>query len=495
MKFYNTLTSKKEIFKPLRRRLVTMYNCGPTVYDYVHIGNLSSFLMADLIRRYLEYKGYKVKQVKNITDVGHILDSAVNGVDKMEIAVKREKKDPYEIAKFYTKAFLADEEKLNIKKAHFYPRATQHIKEMMALIKILLKKGYAYQARSGNVYFEVAKFKNYGKLSKNPPEKLIPGARIEIKKEKKDPKDFALWILDPHHIMKWKSPWGVGYPGWHIECSAMSMKYLGKTIDIHTGGEDNIFPHHEAEIAQSEAATGKKFVKYWMHKRHLLVEGQKMSKSLGNFFTLNDLEKLNFDPLVFRFLVLSAHYRSSLNFSKRAMLQAKEGLDRIYEFVLRLHELYTNKKQIKVHISKQIKSLITKTQKEFERNMDDDLNTPKAFASIFQLIAKGNKLINQNIVKPREAKLLYNFLMKIDKVLGLRLSKVIKFQIRIGNTIAKFKKKISKSEARMIKELILERQTARKQKDWQKADQIRQKLQKMGIEIKDTKSFTESTNF
>lgn len=486
LKFYNTLTSKKEIFKPRRAYTVTMYNCGPTVYDYVHIGNLSSYLMADLIRRYLEYKGFQVKQVKNITDVGHITESQMNEVDKMELAAKREKKDPYEIAKFYTEAFLADEKKLNIKKAHFYPRATQHINEMIDLIKILIKKGYAYKTQSGNVYFEVAKFKNYGRLSKNPPEKLIPGARIEVREEKKDPKDFALWICDPHHIMKWNSPWGWGFPGWHIECSAMSIKYLGKTIDIHTGGEDNIFPHHEAEIAQSEAATGKKFVNFWMHKRHLLVDGQKMSKSLGNFYILKDLEKLGFDPITFRFLVLSAHYRSQLNFSKKAIAQAKESLERVHEFILRLHELYTNKLQIK-RIGKQIKSLISKTKKDFEKYMDDDLNTPKALASIFQFIAEGNKLINQNKISPSEAKALYDFIIKIDRILGLKLSEIIKTQIKIRTTIVKFTKKPSKSEEKEIKTLVLARQTARKEKNWHKADRIREKLQKMGAEIKDIK--------
>jgi cysteinyl-tRNA synthetase len=475
LKLYNTLTSKKEIFRAKRGRIITMYNCGPTVYNYVHIGNLSAYLMADLIRRYLEYKGYKVKQVKNITDVGHITDSQVDGVDKMEIAARREKKDSYKIAKFYTEAFLEDEKKLNIKKAHFYPRATRHIKEMISLIKILIKKGYAYKTQNGNVYFEVAKFKNYGKLSKNPKEMLASGARIEVRKEKKDPKDFALWISDRNHLMKWKSPWGVGYPGWHIECSAMSMKYLGKTVDIHTGGEDNIFPHHEAEIAQSEAATGKKFVNFWMHKRHLLVSGQKMSKSLGNFYILSDLEKLGFDPIAFRFLVLSSHYMSSLNFSKRAMTQAKESIDRMREFILRLREIYSNGKP-KTQVSTQIKQLIAKTQKDFEKYMDDDLNTPKALAALFKFITEVNILIDKNEVKPEDTKVIYKFIIKIDQILGLDLEKA--------------KIAVSKSKEKEIQKLILERENARKEKNWQKADKIREELQKLGVEIKDTKAKT-----
>lgn len=470
LKLYNTFSRKKEIFKPLKKRQVSLYTCGPTVYDYVHIGNLSSFIMADLIRRYLEYKGYQMKHVKNITDVGHL--SEEEGLDKIETAAKRKKVKPEEIAQFYTKAFLEDEKKLNIKKADYFPKASQHIQEMIKLIKILLKKGYAYKTKSG-VYFEVAKFKNYGKLSGNPPEKLIPGYRVPFREEKKDPKDFALWIFDPKHLMQWSSPWGKGYPGWHIECSAMSMKYLGKTIDIHTGGEDNIFPHHEAEIAQSEAATGKKFVRFWIHKRHLLVEGKKMSKSLGNFYTLTDLIKMNYSPLAFRFLVLAAHYRKQLNFSKRGIEKAENTLSRLREFLERLKEIQEIKRQIKE--SKTVKKLISKAKNDFEKYMDDDLNTPKAFSVVFNFIHQINKLISQQKISPKTAQKIYNLFIRWDKIWGLNLaqSKTIKPQ---------FKKKIEK--------LIKERDLARKEKNWKKADKIRSQLEKMGIEVRDSKEKT-----
>jgi len=281
LKLYNSLTKQKEIFQSLaeekkKKKLVTMYTCGPTVYDYVHIGNLRSFLVADLLRRFLEFKGYKVKQVMNITDVGHMTSDAESGEDKMEAAARREKKDPWQIAEFFTKAFFADAQKINLKKAWKYPRATDHVKEMIKIIEKLVKNGYAYEV-NGSVYFDLSKFSDWGKLSGNKLEDLIAGARVEVISEKKNPYDFALWIKNPAHIMQWDSPWGKGYPGWHIECSAMAMKYLGEMIDIHTGGEDNKFPHHESEIAQSEGATGKQFVRYWLHVKHLMVDGEKMS--------------------------------------------------------------------------------------------------------------------------------------------------------------------------------------------------------------------------
>lgn len=494
LRLYNTLTKQKELFKPIKPKQVGIYTCGPTVYDYAHIGNLSAYIIADLLRRYLEYKGYKVKHIKNITDVGHLTEE--EGHDKIEEKAKKEKKDPWAIAQFFEKAFHQDEKKLNIKKADKFPRATEHIKEMIVLIKILLKNGFAYKTRSG-VYFSAAKFKNYGKLSGNPLGKLKVGARIDMREEKKDPHDFALWIFDPKHLMQWDAPFGRGYPGWHIECSAMAMKHLGKTLDIHTGGEDNIFPHHECEIAQSEAALNKKFVRVWIHKRHLLVDGKKMSKSLGNFYTLADLEKQGYSPPVFRFLVLSAHYRTNLNFTWKSMEQAIIGLEKIYEFVKKTKnqrlktKIYlersreiTNQKQKNlstlsmVKIKKNVKKLLNILKQRFEEALDDDLNTPKAMAAIFEFIGKINPLLTKNELDQKTAKEIYNLFAKIDKVLGLNLANPPKF-------------KLPKEREEEILKLIKQRHLARKNKNFTLADEIRKKISAMNVEIRDTKKGTE----
>jgi len=470
LKLYNTYSRKKETFEPLKESRVAMYNCGPTVYDYVHIGNLSSYLMADLIRRYLEYKKYKVVQIMNITDVGHLVSDEDSGEDKMIKGAEREKKSPQEIADFYTQAFFKDIEKINIKKADKYPKATGHIQEMIEITKELLDKGFAYKVE-GSVYFDISKFKNYGKLSGNTKEKLeelIKGARSEVVKDKnkKSPFDFALWLKAPeNHLMKWDSPWSMGYPGWHIECSAMSIKYLGKSIDIHTGGEDNIFPHHENEIAQSEALNNEQFVKYWMHKRYFLVDGKKMSKSGGNFYKLEDLEKLGFNPIDFRFLIIQSHYRSQVNFSKNGLKQAHESLERIKDFLLRLKSIDNNKE------NQDIEKIIQATKETFENHMDNDLDTPQALASLFELINQMNKLIDQEAIGQNNAKSISEFILNIDKILGLKLNE---------------DKNISKDRKSKIKELIAERGIARKNKNWSKADEIRDELLKLGAEIKDT---------
>jgi len=462
LKIYNTLTKKKEVFKPLKDKKVGMYNCGPTVYSFAHIGNLRAFIMADVIRRWLEELGYKVKQVKNITDVGHLTEE---DIDKMVVAAKREKKSPKQIARFYTKAFFEDEKKLNIKPAHVFPRATEHIEEMIKLIEILVKKGYAYK-KNGSVFFDVTKFKNYGKLSGNTLKKLKAGARLEIHPDKANPFDFALWIRAPReHLMKWKSPWGLGYPGWHIECSAMSMKYLGPSFDIHTGGEDNIFPHHENEIAQSEAATAKKFVHFWIHCGWLLVAGQKMAKSKGNFYTLRDLEQRSHNPLTFRLLILGAHHRSKFNFTFRGLKQAQEGLERIVEFLKKLKSI--ERKQTKQ--IPDVKRLLNKAKREFEKYMDDDFNTPRALAIMFETVKEGNKLVDENKLNPAEAGVFYNLIIKFDQVLGILPSKIV----------------IPKIPAE-IKKLVKEREKARKEKKWRKADKLRKETEKKGYKLEDT---------
>lgn len=465
LKLYNTLTKRKEPFKPLRKGIVTMYNCGLTVYDYAHIGNLRAFTFADVLRRYLEYKGFTVKQVMNFTDVGHMFSDVDIGEDKMEAAAKREKKDPWAIAEFYIKAFLEDSKKMNFEEPMARPRATEHINDMIRLIHKLIKNGYAYVV-NGSVYFDVTKFKDYGKLSGNTIEKLKTGAggRVKFNPDKRNQFDFALWINDPTHIMNWKSPWcEKGYPGWHIECSAMAMKYLGETIDIHTGGVDNLFPHHENEIAQSEGATGKKFVNYWLHNEHLLVEGRRMGKSLGNFYTLRDLLAKGYDAKAIRYLLMSTHYRQQLNFTFKGLEAAKNAVDRLINFARRLIDARGK------GCGEKLKTLMSDVKERFEEAMDDDLNVSVALAAIFDFVREVNKLMDNNMLSKEEAEEVYKLMMRFDKVLGI-----------IGE--AKKEEKLPEE----AKELIRKREEARKAKDWETADKIREQLKAMGVIIEDT---------
>ena len=465
LKLYNTLTKQKEAFKPLKKGIVTMYNCGSTVYDYAHIGNLRAFTFADILRRYLKYKGFTVKQVMNFTDVGHMFGDVDIGEDRMEAAATREKKDPWSIADFYIKVFLEDSKKMNLEEPMVRPRATNHINEMIQLTQKLIKNGYAYVV-NGSVYFDVTKFKNYGKLSGNTIEKLKLGAggTVEFNPDKKNQFDFALWINDPKHIMNWKSPWcEKGYPGWHIECSVMAMKYLGETIDIHTGGVDNLFPHHENEIAQSEAATGKKFVNYWLHNEHLLVEGGRMGKSLGNIYTLRDLLAKGYDLKAIRYLLMSSHYRQQLNFTFEGLEAAKNAVDRLINFVYRLINADGT------GCGEKIGALTSDVQRRFEEAMDDDLNISAALAALFEFVREVNKLSDDNMLSKEEAKEVYELMMKFDKVLGV-----------IGEI--KRKEELSKE----AEELIRKREEARKVKDWETADKIRKQLRSMGIIIEDT---------
>ena len=465
LKLYNTLTKKKEMFKPLKKGIVTMYNCGLTVYDYATIGNLRAFTFADMLRRYLEYKGFTVKQVMNFTDVGHMFEDVDIGEDKMEAAVIREKKDPWSVADFYIKAFLEDAKKMNFEEPMVRPRATDHINEMIELVEKLIEKGYAYVV-NGSVYFDVTKFKDYGKLSGNTIEKLKTGAggRVEYNPDKKNQFDFALWINDPKHIMNWKSPWcEKGYPGWHVECSAMAMKYLGETIDIHTGGVDNLFPHHENEIAQSEAVTGEKFVNYWLHNEHLLVEGRAMHKSLGNYFTLKDLTAKGHDPKAIRYLLMSTHYRQQLNFTFKGLEAAKSAVDRLTNFVYKLVKADGK------GCGEEIKRLMNRVQRDFEKAMDDDLNIGPALAALFDFVRDVNKLMDDDVLSKEEAEEVYKLMVKFDKVLGV-----------IGE--------VKKEEAlpKGAEELIRKREEARNAKDWKTADKIREELKQMGIIVEDT---------
>jgi len=451
MKLYNTLTRKKEEFKPIKPKEVGMYCCGPTVYNYAHLGNLRSFVFEDILKRALVYNNYKVNHIMNITDVGHLTSDADEGEDKMLKGAKREKKTVWQIADFYTKAFFEDIKKLNILKPDKTPKATEHIQEMINIIKILEKKGYTYQS-GGNIYFNTKKFKNYSKLARlkltNQKE------RVNKDKNKKNPTDFVLWFTKSkfqNQEMKWDSPWGKGYPGWHIECSAMSSKYLGKQFDIHCGGIDHIPVHHTNEIAQSECAFDKKpWVKYWLHNEFLLINNGKMSKSINNFLTLKSLEDKNIPPLALRYFFFTAHYRKKLNLTEKSIQSAKNSLEKLQHQVNLLKE------------SKEIKTnpkLVKKYKESFINAINDDLNIPKALALTWDLL-KDNQL---------SAKDKYNLLKDFDKVFGLNLNKT------------------KESIPEEIKKLISQREKARKNKDFKKADEIRNKIQDKGYLIEDSK--------
>lgn len=454
LKLYNTLTRKKEAFKPIQKGLVKIYSCGPTVYDYAHIGNFRAYVCSDILKRYLKYKGYKVRHVMNITDVD---DKTIKGANREGISLK-------EFTRRYEKAFFEDIETLNIDRADIYPRATEHIKEMAAIIKKLLKNGTAYKSEDG-IYFDISKFKNYGNLSHTKLEGLETGKRIKQDQyEKEQAQDFALWKAydkEDGNVV-WKTDIGDGRPGWHIECSAMSMKYLGEHFDIHAGGVDLIFPHHENEVAQSEASTKKKFVNYWVHNEHLLVDGHKMSKSLGNFYTLRDLLNKSYTPRAIRYLLLSAHYKMQLNFTEEAVKAAENAAQRLDDFMIKLKEIKNAYK------NKDIGKLIQKTKKEFGNAMDDDLNISIALAHIFEFIKEINTLMMHSKIGKNDSKKIINFMHGIDKVLGI----------------------LKEKEGRLtpeLKKLINEREKARKEKDYAKADKIREELKQKGIVLEDTK--------
>jgi cysteinyl-tRNA synthetase len=456
IRLFNTLTRQKEKFVPLEKGKARMYTCGLTVYDYGHIGNFRTFMFEDLLRRWLEFRGFKVTQVMNITDVD---DRTVTASNKKGVPLN-------EHTKPYIDAFFEDLTTLNIEKAEHYPRATEHIPEMVALIEKLLAKGYAYRGEDNSIYFSIAKFKDYGKLSKFKVDELKTGARVKVDDyEKAEAKDFALWKAwtpDDGNVF-WGTIIGKGRPGWHIECSAMSMKYLGETFDIHTGGVDNMFPHHENEIAQSEAATGKKFVNYWLHSEHLLVEGKRMGKRYGNYYTVRDLTKMGYDPKAIRYLLLSTHYRQQFNFTFEGLVAAKNAVDRLTNFVYRLMD--TDGKGC----GEKIELLIRKVQKDFGEAMDDDLNIGTALAALFDFVREVNNLLDGNMLSKEEAEEVYKLMVNLDRILGV-----------IGEV--RREEKLPKE----AEELINEREKARKAKDWEAADKIRGQLKAMGIVIEDT---------
>lgn len=467
MFLYNTFSKKKEKFKSLKKGRVSLYTCGPTVYDYDHLGHAWNYTMSDILRRALEYNKYKVKHQLNITDVGHLENDLDNGEDKMEKSALKNKKSVWQIAKYFTKIYFTNRKKLNLLEPHIISHATDHISEMIDLIKKILKKGKAYQTNNG-VYFSVEKFPTYGLLSGNTLEKLKAGARIEINSQKKHPADFALWKLTPKNTkrqMEWNSPWGKGFPGWHIECSAMIMKHLGTQIDIHTGGEDNIFPHHECEIAQTETITNKKFVQFWFHARFLTINGEKMSKSLNNFYTLSDIEKKGFSPLSLRYLFLTSHYRSKLNFTWESLQASQIALDNLYQ---KIRELKSKIEKDRIGNNEQLQKLIKQIKNHEYKNkfldfISDDLNTPKALALIWKLIK--DESISEQIK--------YVLLLDFDQVLGLNLSKVKSIVI-----------------PQKIKKIIEQREKLRQLQEWQKADELRNKITELGYLIDDTSQGT-----
>ncbi len=483
LKLYNTLTRKTEEFKPLAEGRVGMYVCGPTVYGHAHLGHAKSYVSFDVLVRYLRYLGYSVTYVQNITDVGHLTDDADAGEDKIIVAARKEKKHPMAIAEYYTRSYFDDMDKLNCARPDISPRASGHIVEQIELVKILLQKGFAYEV-NGSVYFDVSKFPDYGKLSGRNVEEMIAGARVEVSPEKKHPADFALWKkAEPNHIMQWPSPWGMGYPGWHLECSVMSMKYLGKTIDIHGGGIENQFPHHECEIAQSEAANDAQFVRYWVHNNMVTVDGQKMGKSLGNFITLKQVftenpepkhERLSrkYDALAVRQLVLNSHYRSPLDFSDEALHAAQSGYEKITDAVIAVRKQIKNvpKGQIDAGIAEELKQL----KEKFEAGMNDDLNTSVALSSLFELVRIANSLVEKSGTAAETLGAIDDLFTHLGgDVLGI---------VKESYPQADGEEKIIDE---LIKTFIAQRNEARKKKDFATADVIRKKLDEIGVVLED----------
>lgn len=458
IRVYNTITRQKEEFVPQTGRKVGIYACGPTVYDFFHIGNARVFIVFDVIRRYLRYRGYEVTFVQNFTDID---DKMINRANELGITVT-------ELADRYIEAYLADAEALGVEPADVHPRATEHIPEMIALVQRLMAKGLAYEVE-GDVYFQTLAFAAYGELSTQPLDELVAGARVEVDERKKAPLDFALWKKQKPGEPAWDSPWGKGRPGWHIECSAMSMKYLGDTLDIHAGGPDLVFPHHENEKAQSEGATGKAFARYWLHVGYLNVNQEKMSKSLGNFMTVRDIRQ-KFDPQVVRFFMLSAHYRSPINFSPDLLDQAQSGLERLNNVVYNLRDLLCKLSPdngLDSLTAERLATVATYRQR-FIDAMDDDFNTADALAVLFDLARETNTYL-QSTVPSRAV---------VENTLAIFAE--------TGAVLGFFADKEAGLLDAQVEELIARRQDARQRKDWAAADALRDELQRLGVMLEDT---------
>ena len=450
--FYNTLTKTKEEFKPLEDNTVRIYTCGPTVYKDASIGNMKSYIFMDNLRRVLKYNGYKLKHAMNITDVGHLVSDGDEGEDKMLKAAREEKKTPLEIAEYYTEKFFQDFDRLNIDRPEIICKATDHINDMMEFVQKLLDNGYAYETSTA-IYFDVSKLDKYGILSGIDLRNQKAGARVEIDEEKRNPYDFALWIKAPeNHIMKWESKWGLCYPGWHIECSAMSNKYLGEVFDIHTGGIDLVPTHHENEIAQSKGCTGKIPARFWMHCEFLLIDGGKMSKSLGNTYLVQDLIDKGYDPLAYKMLCFTSHYRNKLNFTWEALSGAQNSL-------IKLKEGYAKHQEGKENIEE---TLITEYKQRFLEAINDDLNMPVAMSVIWEIIKN-----------PKKSNQLADLLLDFDKVLGIKIDEPIKQK--------------QEELPEDILDLIEKRKQARQEKNWALSDELRDLIKEKGYAVKDSK--------
>ncbi|MBS3073375.1 cysteine--tRNA ligase [Candidatus Pacearchaeota archaeon] len=455
LKLYNTLTRKKEDFEPILKRQAGIYTCGPTVYNYAHIGNLRTYIFEDLLKRVLLYDGFNVKHVMNITDVGHLQGDTDEGEDKVEMSARKEKKSAWDIARAYEEAFKNDLVLLNIQEPDIWCRATEHIKEQIELIKKLEEKGYTYKIENDGIYFDTSKLKDYGKLAKLKKQNLKAGARIAFASGKRNITDFALWKFSPEDSkrqMEWPSPWGIGFPGWHVECSAMSMKYLGETFDIHCGGIDHIPVHHANEIAQSEVATGKPFVNYWLHGNFLVLNKGKMAKSSGAFLKLQSLLEKGYEPLSYRYFCLTAHYRNELVFSWENLDAANAAFKNLKNKI----------REIKSNLCGSARSShVQEYKQQFIEAINEDLDIPKALV-IFWKALKDNELSNTEK---------YGLIIDFDKIFGLGLDSIKEEEVIINEE---------------LKELIAEREKSRKDKKWKKADEIRDKIKKLGFIVEDS---------
>jgi cysteinyl-tRNA synthetase len=455
IELFNTMGKEKQVFEPIMPGEVKMYSCGPTVYDYAHIGHFRAYVFVDTLVRMLEFNGLNVKHVMNITDVGHLTDDADQGEDKVEKKARKEGKSAWEIAEYYTEDFFDAMEKLNVKTPGVVCKATDHIQDMIDLVKDIEANGYTYKTSDG-IYFDTSQLTDYGKLAGLDIEGLEEGARVEKNPEKRNPTDFALWKFSPKdkkRQMEWTSPWGKGFPGWHIECTAMAMRYLGETLDIHTGGIDHIPVHHTNEIAQAESVTGERYVNYWLHNNFITVDGEKMSKSKGNFYTMKDIEDREIDPLSMRYLFLTANYRTQLNFTWKSLEAAEKTLNTLREHV----KIFQEEKSGETKIEK-----LEEYKEHFLAFINDDLNTPEALSLVWKLIREEKEISNED-----KHKLILDF----DRVFGLGLDDI----------------RIEKLVPLTVKRLLKEREEARENKNYKKADNIRKELRKMGYEIQDTK--------
>lgn len=470
---FNSLTRQKELFSPLHPPFVGIYVCGPTVYDEPHLGHAKSYISFDVVVRFLRASGYRVRYVQNITDVGHLLGDFQEGEDRILRKARLEQREPAEVAYYYEVLYFRVMDQLNCLRPDISCRATGHILEMQELTKILLQKGYAYEA-NGNVYFEVAKFPSYGKLSGKKLDELLEGVRVEVAEGKRHPSDFALWKkADPKHLMQWPSPWGMGFPGWHIECSTMAMKYLGESIDIHGGGLDNQFPHHECEIAQSEAATGKPFVKYWLHNNMVTLNGQKMSKSLGNFVTLSELLKKR-PPMAIRFFILQGHYRSPQDFSEEALDAAEKGFERLARTVLAVREKRGAAPLLKEKLPERWESY----RAQFFDFLNDDFHTAGGISVLFELAKEANVLLDSGEANLADWQAMDTLFTELgEEILGLRFETVEK---GLSSSI----------ESEILSFLIELRNRFRSEKQFALADEIRNRLSTMGIVLEDRKDGT-----